>query len=434
MQLIINNLTGSTKTYLSSTVSVSGNSSLSITSISQQLSLSTDGQFRYDLFANFIQITDGINTYSANDALDYLALIAQNFSYNFIASPASAAVGVSASVGITGALSIAPPAGTLFIDAFDSTGLDTINRWTLVTANGGTDTQSLGTNTLATTTVASSQVSLSTQPTFMPTGSSYSGGVYVQYESVLQINTHGFWGFGTPAASFTAATPLLNAVGFEIDLMANLNAVVYSNGTKIFSANLNAYKNINPNLFVITYRADAVFFFINSFEIPVASAVGYNIDALNLPFRIHRINSTTPPVSSTSLAISAAAVVDSNPNAVTNISDGTYGWRKAKVDANGNLSTSTKISLTSSSPTASTVGTSTILVLAANANRKGLILTNTSTSKIFLGLGASAILNSGIVLYPGGSWTMDEYNFTTVAINAIASITSSNLAIQEFST
>lgn len=91
-----------------------------------------------------------------------------------------------------------------------------------------------------------------------------------------------------------------------------------------------------------------------------------------------------------------------------------------------------KNALTSNSPTASSVGVTSAQILAANANRKGLILVNTSSGNISLGFGAAAVLNSGITLYPGGSFNMDEYCFTTSAINAIASVAASNIGIQEW--
>lgn len=92
-----------------------------------------------------------------------------------------------------------------------------------------------------------------------------------------------------------------------------------------------------------------------------------------------------------------------------------------------------KIDLTPASPTAATVGITSAQVVAANAARKGLVLTNTSGARISLGFGASAVLNSGITLYPGGIFVMDTSLFDTAVVNAIASAAASNLAIQEYS-
>lgn len=95
---------------------------------------------------------------------------------------------------------------------------------------------------------------------------------------------------------------------------------------------------------------------------------------------------------------------------------------------------SSKTPLTPSAPAAATAGTSSAQVVAANANRKGLVITNISSNTVYFGLGATAALLSGIRLNPNSIWYMDEFSFTTGAINAIASAASSNLSIQEFST
>lgn len=91
------------------------------------------------------------------------------------------------------------------------------------------------------------------------------------------------------------------------------------------------------------------------------------------------------------------------------------------------------VPLTAAAPAAATVGVASAQAVAANASRKGLVLVNTSVNTISVGLGNAAVLNSGITLAPFGSWTMDDYTYTTAAINAIAGAASSNLAVQEFS-
>ena len=93
---------------------------------------------------------------------------------------------------------------------------------------------------------------------------------------------------------------------------------------------------------------------------------------------------------------------------------------------------STKNALTAAAPTYATVGVTSASAVAANANRKGLLLVNTSANYISIGIGAAAVLYSGITLNPsGGAFWMDEYSFSTGAIYAIASGATSNLAIQE---
>lgn len=93
----------------------------------------------------------------------------------------------------------------------------------------------------------------------------------------------------------------------------------------------------------------------------------------------------------------------------------------------------TKTALTPSAPTAATVGVASGTIVASNSSRKGLAIVNTSANTVSLGLGAAAVLNSGITLNAsGGSFLMTEYSFSTGAVNAIASAGSSNVAIQEW--
>lgn len=97
-----------------------------------------------------------------------------------------------------------------------------------------------------------------------------------------------------------------------------------------------------------------------------------------------------------------------------------------------NLNFGTKVALTANSPANVSVGVTSGACLASNSIRKGAIFTNVSINRISMAIGTAAVLNSGITLYPGGTWVMDEYNFTTGAINCIASVAASGIGVQEF--
>lgn len=110
-----------------------------------------------------------------------------------------------------------------------------------------------------------------------------------------------------------------------------------------------------------------------------------------------------------------------------------------KTDASGQIlvtgavtTTTTPSSRTPSVPASASIGVTSAQILAANANRKGLHLKNTSANTISLGFAAPAVLNSGITLGPNDAFWTDDGCLTLGAINAIASVASSNLAIQEF--
>lgn len=87
--------------------------------------------------------------------------------------------------------------------------------------------------------------------------------------------------------------------------------------------------------------------------------------------------------------------------------------------------------ITASSPTSAAVANTSGLVVAANASRKGLVIVNVGSANVSLGFGSAAVANSGVTLTPNGVYEMDDYLFTTAAVNAI-SPTSSTVAIQEY--
>jgi hypothetical protein len=156
-----------------------------------------------------------------------------------------------------------------------------------------------------------------------------------------------------------------------------------------------------------------------------SGAVGSDVTVTNFP--------ATQPVSG-SVSVSNFPATQAVSGTVAATQSGTWTIANTSFQAtqSGTWIITTKNALTSNSPTAVSVGVTSSEILAANANRKGLILVNTSSANISLGLGTAAVLNSGITLYPGGAFNMDEYCFTTAAINAIASVAASNIGVQEW--
>lgn len=71
------------------------------------------------------------------------------------------------------------------------------------------------------------------------------------------------------------------------------------------------------------------------------------------------------------------------------------------------------------------------LGIAANPLRTGLVCVNVGQANVSLGFGNTAINNYGITLIPGVAFSMDDYLFTTAAMNAV-SPTSSTLSCQEY--
>lgn len=93
---------------------------------------------------------------------------------------------------------------------------------------------------------------------------------------------------------------------------------------------------------------------------------------------------------------------------------------------------STKTALTAASPLQDAVGPVSGTLVSANANRKGLIISNVGAFRFSLAFGTAAGLDAGVTLYPGDTWQMNEYSFSTATVNAIASGSSGLGAFQEF--
>jgi hypothetical protein len=92
-----------------------------------------------------------------------------------------------------------------------------------------------------------------------------------------------------------------------------------------------------------------------------------------------------------------------------------------------------KITLTGIAPATANVTATSGTVVSSNLNRKGLIITNLTSTRVFLAFGSNpAVSNRGIMLANGGTFVMDAYTFTTEAIQAITTLGSSALSIQEF--
>lgn len=152
----------------------------------------------------------------------------------------------------------------------------------------------------------------------------------------------------------------------------------------------------------------------------------------------------------TSTQVGGSRALDCNvtqttaPAGVSTSANQTNGTQKTQVvDGSGNIQpvgdiatramfVKTKTPLTANTATTVTVAATTTSVVASNTARTGLFLMNTSANTESCAFGASAVLNSGITLYPGGHFEMDEYSFSTAAVNCIGSAAGTTTAVQEY--
>lgn len=279
-------------------------------------------------------------------------------------STTSKALGLGATVTAYGNLRVTAEPGSIFNDPFDGAVIDTTDRWNAATVTGGfTITQASGGLVFTTNTTTTHSAYIDTRPSFAPLGLNFIAfGAAVKLEAQTSnffvTNQHRFWGLGNRPASFVIGTPLLDAIGFEIDTTGQLQCVVYSNGTRVFntstsltSVNLNTL--VTPSTgycrFGIAFRADTIIFYINSTEYPAAtysvSTSTFTLPAIQaLPIRIHAINSGSTPSGTSTLTVSNLALGDTGSNS-NNISDGSFGFRKATVKAASTAPTATDTAL-----------------------------------------------------------------------------------------
>lgn len=215
-----------------------------------------------------------------------------------------------------GALSVAPPGNSLLTDPFDGSTIDTVYRWNSpVLAGSGTMTQSNGLLVAATGTTASNAAALSSQESFVSQGQGFLGyGSAVTMESAPSTNTHRFLGLGTPNASFTAATPLTDAVGWEYDITGSLNACIYQGTTRVFKQAYPTPIGGAPLILGVFFRGDAAYWFVNTPEESVASAFLVSPNFATLPYRFHLINHTSGPASAPTWNATITTVIDTGNN------------------------------------------------------------------------------------------------------------------------
>jgi hypothetical protein len=227
----------------------------------------------------------------------------------------------------------------VFTENFDAFQLDS-NKWASPIINGIAKwSNTSGNLTLACDGNVNTAVQLNSVPTFSPQGTdSYIISIPVQLEtSNIITNVHRFWGVGTVPSSYSATTPLYNAIGFEVDTTGSLNACIYANGSKVFNQALVCPTDGAAHRYRIIYRVDQVNFYLDTFDIPQARAQYIAPNVLQLPVHLHIINSGSTPSSAPSLILTSVSVADTGNNFVA-LSDGTYPFRKTTVSPTGNLS------------------------------------------------------------------------------------------------
>lgn len=256
-------------------------------------------------------------------------------------------VGISDSLGqsmnsaATGFLKVSDEPRQLFYDSFDAA-LDTTNMWTSTQGSSGVAAAvALGVLSMGTGTVASGYSKLTSIPTFKPTIPGwvvYSDAIQIPDAAAPTANALRLWGVGTTPATPTAAAPITDGYFFELSTAGVLSAVVYAGGTRtVIATGLTLATTYQR--YIIQVRTDRTFFFIGTIDSAglVATTNFQSPQSQILPKLYLAVGGTTPPASNSQILSTGAVVSDTGKN-TTQISDGTYPWRRAQVNSLGAVS------------------------------------------------------------------------------------------------
>lgn len=243
-----------------------------------------------------------------------------------ISSPGSAAAGITATIGGDGTLLVTPPSGVMFSDTFEGGVLDTSVRWVDVGASLPIVTQGL--LSLAPGAVANNAIALTTKPSFtFANSTTFAAGI--AFESGTTITgCHRFFGVGTSNAN-TFASPLYDAIGFEITTAGVLQAVVYNAGVQtIVASSLSMPTDGASHRYVLVTRGDVSWWYKDTFDVPAAFSF-VTPSSQRLPMRLHSLNGGSPSGSPT-YSVTAAAVYDGSHSSYM-LSDPSAPWVRATV-------------------------------------------------------------------------------------------------------
>lgn len=237
-----------------------------------------------------------------------------------------------------GALLVTSDPNVAFTDTFEGTVLDTVNRWRTYGTVAPTQVQghlelNPGSTPNATTTVVG-LANLAINMALILAGR-------VTLETDPLLGAHRFWGLGAVTGDVgTAANPLTDAVGFEVDTTGSFNACVYAGGVRVFHQPLTWPTDGLPHLLFCVARGDVAFFYIDTIDAPPLAVTQVGPDSQNLPFRMHWLNGGAVVGDGVMIVESLSALDQARQS--TFLSDGIHPWRKATVDTVGALLTTTR--------------------------------------------------------------------------------------------
>jgi len=261
----------------------------------------------------------------------------------------SVSVGTKTSTTQDSSIRVSPIGTKVFYDAFESA-FDTTNIWAAPTsaAGGVGESWSAGQITLGTGTTANGYAYVQTQASFQPVPPGFN--IFqqsIKVPAAIPANTEAYWGFGTSPATPTAAIPITEGCGFEIQTGGKMFAVCFAGSVRTNIQDLSAAtgNGTQPtdgqvHAYYVYFRGDFYWFAIDNVQNVVASQTsGVNGPNVNTqPIKIAANAGTSNPLSSLTITVLSAWVGDMTGGG-PQIADGTFPWRRALVTAVGGIGT-----------------------------------------------------------------------------------------------
>lgn len=315
-------------------------------------------------------------------------------------SPNGQAAGIYGTYTAYGYARVSDEPTQVFGDPFDT--LDTTNQWTLKTSTG-TATATNSALTVASSTTASAYGGLLSIPTFRPRGLNfYALGATLQFPNSTIANTGRWFGIGNPASTPTPTLPVTDGIGFLLDASGALFGKIYANSVEVGSVTLTSSKPTDgvTARYLLVVRADLVFFYIGSTEVPVGSLSFLTPATQTLPISILSSVNASGSASSATMIVGALGLADTGKNSQS-ISDGAFPSRLSTVKLPSTAAVATDAPLVvalhpSSNTPAIADGTSTGTITTQNSVPAG---TATAGSAILLSLngqGAATVQVTGV--------------------------------------
>lgn len=234
--------------------------------------------------------------------------------------------GLNAYLNPFGGLPVYVEPGLILGEFFDGSTID-VNQWIAAGTVPPTQNNAINVNPGTAASASSSLVSI---PNI--TGST---GLYVNLltlEAVAATGNHRFFGIGTQPGSWTAATPIQDGAGYEVDTTGTLRAVIYNAGIRIYNQALTRPTDGLPHLYFMYYRPGTAFWSIDTPQILANSFLTPAIQLL--PLRMHSINGLSTTVGTPTMQGNELAMLDYGRQANANC-DGVYPFRRQTVAPQG---------------------------------------------------------------------------------------------------